>query len=132
MSASKVVLNILRICFTILVFILVFFGLVKLGLGAYDIGYRVFTETPVERGQGTDVVVEVTEGMSSVSLGNMLEEKGLIRDTYLFVIQMKLSSYADKIQPGLYTLNTTQTAQEMLEIMAAEPEGEEDEEADAE
>lgn len=132
MSASKVVLNILHICFTILVFLLVIFGLLKLGLAAYDMGYRVFTETPVGRGQGTDVVVEVTKEMSSVSLGNMLEEKGLIRDTYLFVIQMKLSNYADKIQPGLYTLNTTQTVQEMLEIMATDPEGKEDEEADAE
>lgn len=126
MSASKVVLHILNICVTILVFVLVVFGLMKLGIAAYDVGYRVFTEESVDKAPGSDVIVEVYEDMSAMELGTLLEEKGLVKENYLFVLQMKLSAYANKVKPGLYTLNTSQTAREMLQVMAAEPKTEEE------
>ena len=122
MSASKVVLKILSACISVLIFVLVIFGLIGVGTTAYDIGYRVFTEKPVDNAPGRDVVVEVTSEMSALSLGTVLEEKGLVDNAYLFVIQMKLSAYAKKVKPGLYTLNTSQTAREMLQVMSAEPE----------
>ncbi len=128
MSASKVVLRILHVCISILVFLLVLFGLVKLGGQAYDLGYRVFTERPMENEPGTDVTVRVSEGMNALSLGTVLEEKGLVRDNKLFAVQMMLSAYAKKVKPGLYTLNTHQTAREMLKVMAAEEPKEEDKE----
>lgn len=127
MSASKVVLRILHVCISILVFLLVLFGLIKLGGQAYDLGYRVFTERPMENEPGTDVTVRVSEGMNALSLGTVLEEKGLIRDNKLFAVQMMLSAYAKKVKPGLYTLNTHQTAREMLKVMAAEEPKEEEE-----
>lgn len=126
MSASKVVLHILNICVTILVFVLVVFGLMKLGIAAYDVGYRVFTEEAVDTIPGSDVVVEVYDDMSNMELATLLEEKGLVKDDYLFFLQMKLSAYANKVRPGLYTLNTSQTAREILQIMATEPETEEE------
>lgn len=127
MSTSKVVLHILGVCISILVFVLVAVGLIRMGTLAYDTGYRVFTEQPMEKEPGTDVVIEVSKGMSDIALGTTLEEKGLVKDAYLFAIQMKLSVYANKVKPGLYTLNTSQTAREMLQIMAAETESEEEE-----
>ena len=46
----------------------------------------------------------------------------------LFFIQLKLSVYADKLNPGTYTLNTSMTAKEMMVVMSAvaEPETEVD------
>lgn len=126
MSASKIVLNILYVCITALLFVLIAFGLLKAGAWAYDMGYRVFTEQPVDIAPGTDVVVEVSQGMSALELGTVLEEKGLIDNAGLFVIQMKLSAYANKVKPGLYTLSTAQTAREMLKVMSSEPEEEEE------
>ncbi len=127
MSASKVVLNILHVCISILVFLLVLFGLMKLGTAAYDMGYRVFTEKPMENEPGTDVVVEIRQGMDAGSIGTVLEEKRLIRDARVFVIQMQISAFGKKVKPGRYTLNTSQTAREMLEIMTAEEPKEEEE-----
>lgn len=127
MSTSKVVLHILGVCISILVFVLVAVGLIRMGTLAYDTGYRVFTEQPMEKAPGTDVVIEISKGMSDIALGTALEEKGLVKDAYLFAIQMKLSVYANKVKPGLYTLNTSQTAREMLQIMAAETESEDEE-----
>jgi len=52
----------------------------------------------------------------------MLEEKGLISDYRLFVVQELLSAQHDKIKPGIYDLSTDMKAEEMLEILAGEGE----------
>ena len=119
MNTSKVVLSILHICITVLLVLLILFGFVKFGTAAYDLGYRVFTEKPMQQEPGIDVTVRVEDGMNAFSLGTVLEEKGLVRDNTLFALQMMLSAYAKKVKPGIYTLNTSQTAKEMLEVMAA-------------
>lgn len=128
MSASKVVLNILQNCLAVLIFILVLIGLAGVGRMAYNVGYRIFTEEPITQGEGRDAIVEYREGMSPSELGDMLEEKGLVRDGYLFAIQMRLFGYAGELEPGVYTLNTSQTAKEMLSDMAEKPEDETEEE----
>ncbi len=118
MSSSKMVLRILYTCIIALLFVLIIFGVVKLSVAAYSMGYRILTEEPMDKAPGRDVIVEVEKGVSPLTLGKNLEEKGLIRNAYLFVIQMKLSAYANKVQPGVYTLSTSQTAREMLQIMS--------------
>lgn len=118
MSSSKMVLRILYTCIIALLFVLIIFGVVRLSVAAYNMGYRILTEEPMDKEPGRDVIVEVEKGVSPLTLGKNLEEKGLIRNAYLFVIQMKLSAYANKVQPGVYTLSTSQTAREMLQIMS--------------
>ena len=120
MRTSKVVLKILNICVSILILILLVMGLVKLGNTSYDMGYRIFSEQPMTSAPGRDVVVEVSSGMSAFALGKLLEEKGLVDSAFLFMIQMKLSAYSNDVNPGTYTLNTSQTVHEMLVIMSAE------------
>lgn len=118
MSASKIVMKIVRISFSVLVVVLVIFVLFKAGSYAYDFGYRVYTEQPVSSGDGKDIVVQIEAGMSGSDIGSMLEEKGLIRDARLFAVQLKLSAYSKKIKPGIHTLNTSMTAKEMMEAMS--------------
>ena len=48
MSASKIVMKIVRISFSVLVVVLVIFVLFKAGSYAYDFGYRVYTEVCVQ------------------------------------------------------------------------------------
>lgn len=120
MSASKIVLHILNVCVTMLCMVLIFFGLMKLGAEAYDFGYRIFSEHAVDIAPGRDMSVEIEEDMSAKDIGRVLEKKGLVKDKNLFVVQMKLSAYANKVKPGLYKLNTSQTAREMLMVMSEE------------
>lgn len=122
MNLNKIVFKFVSISFSILVALLVVIGLVKLGTYCYEFGYRVFTETPVEKEPGSDIVVQVTADMSGHDIGKMLEEKGLIRDGNLFLAQLKLSAYSGELYPGIYTLNTSMEAKEMMAVMAAEPE----------
>ena len=127
MSASKIVMKIVNISFSILVVVLVIFALFKVGGFAYNFGYRVYTEEPMSAAPGKDVVVEVEKGMSASELGNMLEDKHLVRDGKLFMVQLKLSSYSKSIKAGIYTLNTSMTSKEMMQLMSST----EDEETDS-
>lgn len=85
---------------------------------AYDFGYRVFADEPVSTGEGRTITVGIAKDNTVEDIGQMLEEKGLITDAKLFVVQELLSAYHDEILPGIYDLNTSMTAQEMLAIMS--------------
>lgn len=94
---------------------------------AYDYGYRLFTEPPVSEGTGREVTVSITSGKKAKEVGELLESKGLIRDAKLFYMQELFSDYHGKIKPGIYTLNSSMTAEEILEVIC-QPEAEEESE----
>lgn len=125
---NKIVFRFVSISFSVLIFLLIVIGLIKAGTYCYDFGYRIFTEGAVEAAPGRDVVVQITEDMSGLDIGGELEEKGLINDKLLFFVQLKLSAYADDINPGVYTLNTSMEPREMMEAMSLEKEDTETEE----
>ena len=97
-------------------------------LAAYDFGYRIFTEAPISPAPGRDVVVSYTEGKSFKDLVKTLEEKGLVRDYKLAMVQMYVSVYKDTIKPGAYTLNTSMTTEEMMKAMSPSKNGSEEDE----
>lgn len=120
MSASKIVMRLVSISFTVLLFVIAVYGLYELGLKSYNYGYRIFAEPPMSAGEGKDKLVQVKDSMSEMEIAEMLEEKGLIRDRFLFVLQLKVSGYSGKLKAGPYTLNTSMTAEEMLQVMSQE------------
>lgn len=85
---------------------------------AYDYGYRIFGEEPMDAEPGRDVTVTIGEHDSTQDVAEMLMQRGLIRDAKLFVVQEKLSGLEEGIQPGTYDLNTAMKVEEMLEIFA--------------
>lgn len=127
MKLNKIIYKFVSISFSILVTLLVIVGLVKLGGFCYDFGYRVFTEEPVAAAPGRDVNVQITEEMSEMDIGELLEDEGLVRDRMLFFAQLKLSAYSNKLLPGNYNLNTSMTSKEMMAVLAAETDTEAEE-----
>ena len=85
---------------------------------AYDFGYRVFADQPVSVTGGRTITVGIAENASVKDIAQMLQEKGLIEDSNLFIVQELLSAYHGKILPGIYDLSTEMTAGQMLEIMS--------------
>lgn len=85
---------------------------------AYDFGYRVFADQPVSASEGRTITVSVAQDASVKEIAQMLEEKGLIEDANLFVVQELLSAQHGKIVSGIYDLSTDMTAAQMLEIMS--------------
>ncbi len=91
----------------------------RLAVSAYDFGYQVFADMPVSE--------VVSEGQSSRELAKILEQKGLINNSYVFFIQEQLSDdYKGKIQPGTYELSTAMSSEEMLEVLCHVEEEEEE------
>ncbi len=125
--------TVLKVCIAVVVVMVVYKG----AMVGYDYGYRVFAEEPLAVDEGRTVPFVVTEEMAPVieedeeysfgtlkdafdagkEIGSLLEEKGLIRDRNLFVVQFLLSEYRVNIKPGEYELSTAMTVDEMLSAM---------------
>ena len=120
MDLNKFLFRFISVAFKIMIALFVIAATVKLGGIGYDFGYRVFTESAIDKEPGKDVLVQVREDTSARELGKMLEEKGLVRDGNLFFLQLKLSAYSKRILPGVYTLNTSMTAKDMMVVMSTE------------
>lgn len=128
MSVKGVIGSTAELIIKIVVLVFAATYIMRAATAAYDYGFRIFTEEPVSLGEGRTISVSVQEPVSVREVGEMLEERGLIRDANLFVIQELLSENHGKIQPGIYDLSTAMTAEEMMDVMAANAseEGEED------
>lgn len=118
MDIKQLIGSIVETCIKIIVVVFVVMFVYKTAIKAYDYGYRIFAEEPMTFGEGRTISIYVEEEDSVKDIGNDLQEKGLIRDANLFYIQTVLLGYSEKIQPGIYDLNTSMRTEEMLEIMA--------------
>lgn len=128
MDLKYVVAATAQLIIKLVLFAFIIMYILRAAMAAYDYGYRVFTEPPMSFGDGRIISVYIEDGSSALAVGEMLQDKGLIRDGRLFMIQELLSEHHDKIQPGVYDLNTNMTAQEMLEVIAQEPDTDEESE----
>ena len=120
MDIKEIVLSVFSVAIKIVVGVIVVMFIYKYALVAYDYGYRIFSEPPMTDGEGRTVTVSISPEMDAETIGQVLENKGLIRDAKLFRLQERLSEYHGKIQPGVYDLTTAMTAEEMIAIMAAD------------
>ncbi len=129
MGTRKPGVRFLKIAFSLLILLVVIYIGVQLCLVSYDFGYRVFTESAVESGEGTQVLIQIKDNMSDYDVAVAMKEKGLVRSAPLFCIQLQLFEYADKMEPGVYTLSTSMTPKEIM--VAIEETAEEEAEYEA-
>ena len=120
--------TVIRIVILVILAIVLF----KLGGKAYEFGFRIFTEEPMSEPPGRDVQITVSKSDGIKEVSKMLEDKGLIRDAKLFRIQEKVSMYDGDIHPGIFTLNTSMTAEEMFAVLLESDQKDEEEEPEAE
>lgn len=118
LTSSAVML--IKIALVVIVIIVVY----RLTFKAYDFGYRIFADTAIDSQPGITRAVSIAEGLSAKEIGKILEDRELIKDSTLFILQERFSEYHDKIKPGQYELSTAMTPYEMMEIMSREPEEE--------
>ncbi len=110
----------------IVAFVLVVMVIYRLGSMAYSYGERLFGEPPMAEAPGEDITVTVEASDDVESIAQKLENAGLIRDAEFFLLQEKIYGYKSEIEPGAYLLNTSQNAEEMMQILYSSKE-EEDE-----
>lgn len=115
---KDIIMSVFSIAVKAVIIIIASMFIYKYALIAFDYGHRIFSEEPMSTGEGRKVTVTIGSDMDVKNIGQLLENKGLIRDANLFVLQERLSECHGKIQPGEYELNTAMTAEEMLIIMS--------------
>lgn len=118
MDINKVIFRGVKVAFAILLTLVLVYGTMTVSFTAYDFGYRVFTESAIDKSPGVYVDIVIHPTMSDDDISQLLENKGLVRDAKLFLLQYKLSAYAGEIVPGEYRLSTAMTPKEMIIIMA--------------
>ena len=117
---------IIGICGKLIIYALVILLLFECVTRAYDFGHEVFDAQPVAEAPGTDVAVTLTGEVSVQDVAGILKEKGLIRNKLAFCVQARFYEY--EFYPGDYTLNTSMTTKEMMNVMNVEPKESEGEE----
>ena len=99
----------------------------RLAVYAYDFEFQVFADAPLSEGEGRTVSVVISEGLENRELAKMLEQKGLVKDANVFYIYDLLSDYRKKeLKPGTYELSTAMNAEEILKILCADEEEQEE------
>ena len=119
---KKVLWHIMCLVLKILLVVLISFGLYHIGTYAFDFGRQIYSEEGMTAAPGKDVAVVISEGESTREIAQMLEQFGLIRNSFVFLVQERLSKYHGQIQPGNYVLNTSQSGNDMIAILSGQTE----------
>lgn len=107
--------------FLYLIITLVF---IRCAAWCYSFGHSIFYSSSVDEKPGRDIVVNIGEGMNDRSTAMYLFDRGLIVSEFSFIVQARVFDF--DIEPGEYTLNTSQTSREILKILSAGPSGAEE------
>ena len=89
MKIDKIVIKTIFVVLRIVVVAVIAMLIYKGAVLAYDYGYRVFAEEPVDVAPGLDMVVVIEESMGPKEIGDLLESKGLIKDGTLSSLAKK-------------------------------------------
>ncbi len=120
MNGKEIVGSVFGVALKIVIAVIFIMFVYKYAVMAYDYGYRIFGEPAITTGEGRTIKITVNEGDNIKKVASNLEKNGLIREAKLFIIQEQISEYKNMIKPGVYELNTSMTAEEMLAVMAEE------------
>ncbi len=119
---DRAAVNALRLIVLTIVFTAIVF-LVTQGIPrGYEFGYAIFEEGDEDQSSGADMPFTVEEGMSVKEVGEELKAMGLIDDTLVFIAQAKFFEYT--IYPGEYTINTSMSSRQILDLLGTPPETE--------
>ena len=125
MNSKEIVGSVFAVALKIIIAVILIMLVYKYAIQGYEYGYRIFGEPAMTTGEGRTVTITVNEGDSVKKIAQTLETNGLVREAKLFELQEKVSEYKNMLQPGVYELNTSMTAEEMMAVMAEEPQSQE-------
>ena len=123
MKLSKVALRLLNISIIAMVWLLAILLLYRVGLYAYNFGYRVYTEPAMSSVENSRDMLVTINDTDLATVAEVIYEKGLVDDERLFYVQLLISQAGVKegskgeLKPGVYTMNTAMTYREIIATM---------------
>lgn len=122
---NKITTTIISISVKLMVYALIVLLLYEAVAKGYAFGHEIFFAEAVEEAPGKDMVVLIDSDESISEAAEFLAKKGLIKSEFAFIFQSKFYDY-DTVYPGTYTINTSMTSKEILQLLNVKPETEED------
>lgn len=127
MNVNKVVLSVLSMAIRCIALIVILFLLINGGKSAYAFGQAIFMDEPMTKEENArEITVTIPDGASAKEIGEILERKNLIRDSLVFYVQSICIEEGRQLKGGRYDLNTAMSAEEMMEVIAADKSDESD------
>ena len=121
-TEAKVAVNILRFLMGLilnLVFYAAAFAFIYYLAGeAYTFAYQVFGSQVVDSAPGRNITITVNDEDTMQDVAETLEQQGIIINQTSFVVRAVLTE--KEIHPGTYTVNSSQSYAEILEILNME------------
>lgn len=112
---NKITGAIIAISSRLIIFALVVLLLYEGVTRGYDFGHEIFYASAMEQSPGQDKSITVEKGATTARVAKLLKGSDLIANEYSFIIQAKFFNY--KVNPGIYTFNTSMTSKEILQMM---------------
>ncbi|MGC9326828.1 MAG: endolytic transglycosylase MltG [Candidatus Hinthialibacter sp.] len=98
-----------------IIFIIILAAIAAVGLFAYR-EYHMWT-TPWG-GEDEAFTIEIEEGKNARQIAQILEDKGVLHNTNMFLIMADLRGLGDKLKAGEYQIKGTQSPYEILDMLA--------------
>ncbi len=130
MNSKNVVLGIVDATIKILLIVFAVSIISRYASVAYRYGYNIYNQIPASQYDTRTVSVSITDSMSVMDIAELLENRGIVTDKFLFWLQEMFSEYHGMIAAGTYELSPSQTADEIIAQMCASNIEEEAQEGD--
>lgn len=114
---NRVTSTIITVSWKLIVYAVVIMILFEGVTKGYEFGHSVFYSTAVAEAPGVDMRVTIGEGEKLTDIAVALEQGGLVKDRYAFLIQSIFYEYGgseNPVQPGTYLLNNSMTSKEII------------------
>ena len=118
MDARKAAAHVGGICLKVAIYVAIVLALIYLGQTTYYYTHAVFSNQAYEEAPGKTVKITISEDVSGKKLSEVLEENGLIENSFVFQLQMKMAGFDEKIKADTYELNTSMPPSELFEILS--------------
>ena len=118
MILKKISKGILGISFKMIVYIVIVAVTYELAVYGFEVGEKIFTDKGYKDEPGKNISVTVTESMSSMEVAEVLEDKGIVEDKYIFYVQSIL--YEADFKEGKYKLNTSLCPEDIVNTLSSE------------
>ncbi|MBO6015538.1 MAG: endolytic transglycosylase MltG [Lachnospiraceae bacterium] len=126
MRITQIISAIFGMLFRLFITVVMIMLVYRLAVFSYSFGYEVFADIPAELSPGIDKTVTIAEGASRWDMAKVLEDKGIVHSAQVFYVQILLSDHKNDWKPGVYEMNTSMHASDIILQLAGLSEEEEE------
>ncbi|WP_084757932.1 endolytic transglycosylase MltG [Defluviitalea phaphyphila] len=113
-------LKILKMTINIAILIVVIFVCVFIGKKAFNYAYNIANQSSSKNENIKEIEINIEKGATTKEIAEILKEKGLIKNSWWFILKSKYFKYDGKYREGNYTLSTDMTEEEIMDILTTQ------------